>query len=103
MDNEEDSKNIHTALGEAVMSLLDSQGALNNHAILNRLEQLAQTAEDEAKAASYWKAKKLFRHMPQSATGQRLTDASSADARIVRMPPHRAGFRRTPVEDDDSH
>lgn len=102
MDNEEDSKNIHTALGEAVMSLLDSQGALNNHAILEKLEQLAQTATDEAKAISYWQAKRLFRHMPQSAPGQRLIDASSADAKIVRMPPKRSGFRRKPVEDDDN-
>lgn len=85
------------------MSLLESQGVLNNHAILERLDQLAETETDAAKSISCWKAKSLFRHIPQSAPAQRLTDASSADAKIVRMPPHRSGFRRTPSGDDDSY
>jgi hypothetical protein len=103
LNNEEELKNIHTALGEAVMSLLESQGALNNHAILERLDQLAETETDVAKAISWWKAKSLFRHIPQSAPEKRLTDASTADAKIVRMPPNRSGFRRTPIGDDDSY
>lgn len=94
MDKEE-LKNMHVALGEAVMSILDNRGALNNHSILERLQQLAEAETDEEKIMSYWQAKKAFRHIPQSVAGHRLKDVNSTDSKTVRMPQNRFGFRRT--------
>ncbi|MEQ4532127.1 MAG: hypothetical protein ABN478_12625 [Mixta sp.] len=94
MDKDE-SKNIHVALGEAVLSILESQSALSNHTILERLQQLAESEADEEKVAAYWQAKKAFRHIPQSVTRLRRQDVNSTDNKTVRMPPNRFSFRRT--------
>ena len=102
--DKEDHKNVHVALGEAVMSILDSQSALSNHAIMEKLQQLAETDTDQAKLMSYWEARKAFRHIPQSVTGLRRKDAGSTDAKTVKIPQHRFGLRRTRsenVEDSD--
>ncbi|QHM72139.1 hypothetical protein [Mixta intestinalis] len=97
--DKDDLKNMHVALGEAVMSLLDSQSALSNHTILERLQQFAEQETDEEKVMSYWQARKAFRHIPQSVSGHRLKDVNSTDSRTVKMPQNRFGFRR-PRNDD---
>lgn len=92
--DKDDSKNVHVALGEAVMSVLESQHTLSNQTIMERLQQLAEAETDEEKVMSYWQAKKAFRHIPQSVTGLRQKDASNTDSKIVKMPPNRFGLRR---------
>ncbi|UQY43341.1 hypothetical protein M1E08_04805 [Erwinia sp. PK3-005] len=96
--DKEDQKNVHVALGEAVMSILDSQSALSNHAIMDKLQQLAETETDEEKVMSYWEARKAFRHIPQSVSGLRRKDAGNTDAKTVKFPQNRFGFRRTRSE-----
>ena len=93
MDKEE-FNHVHIALGEAVMSILDSQSALSNHAILDKLQQLAESETDEEKVMSYWQARKAFRHVPQSVTGLRRNDADHTDSKTVKIPQNRFGFRR---------
>jgi outer membrane receptor for Fe3+-dicitrate len=97
--DKDETKNIHVALGEAVMSILESQSALSNHTILERLQQLADSEADEEKIAAYWQAKKAFRHIPQSVTRLRRQDVNSTDSKTVRMPPNRFPFRRTRVDE----
>ncbi|MDR7345628.1 outer membrane receptor for Fe3+-dicitrate [Pantoea alhagi] len=101
--DKEDFKNVHVALGEAVMSILDSQSALSNHAIMDKLQQLAEHESDEEKVMAYWEARKAFRHIPQSVTGLRRKDADNTDAKTVKIPQHRFGFRRARSENREEN
>ena len=102
MDKDE-IKNMHVALGEAVMSILDNQSALNNQTIMERLQQLAEAEHDEEKVAAYWQARKAFRQLPQSAPGLRQQDASNTDSKIVKMPPNRFAPRKARGRHSDEH
>ncbi|MFD1802214.1 hypothetical protein ACFSFZ_08440 [Mixta tenebrionis] len=97
--DKDDLKNMHVALGEAVLSVLESQSALSNHTLLERLQQFAEQETDEEKVISYWQAKQAFRHIPPSVAGRRLKDVNSTDSRTVKMPQNRFGLRR-PRNDD---
>ncbi|MGD8105102.1 hypothetical protein ACQE32_00230 [Pantoea sp. FN0302] len=96
--DKDDFKNVHVALGEAVMSILDSQSALSNHAIMDKLQQLAKSETDEEKVMSYREARKAFRHIPRSVTGLRRKDAGNTDAKMVKIPQNRLVLRRARSE-----
>ena len=53
---------MHVAPGEAVMSILDNRGALNNHSILERLQQLAEAETDEEKSCLTGRRKSIPTH-----------------------------------------
>lgn len=99
MNNDDDIKEMYNSLGEAVMSLLESQESLSNHAILTRLDQFASDAADETKIMSYWQAKKLFRPLPPIMTPS-SEERGPADKKSVRLPYNRFRVRKMPAGDD---
>ncbi|QCR38138.1 hypothetical protein [Nissabacter sp. SGAir0207] len=98
MNNDDNVNNMHKLLGEAVMSLLEDQGAVNNHTILERLTQLAEGESDEDVIMAYWQARKAFRQSASSAAARQALDDGFADTNMVRLHSHRVRLKQSSGE-----